>query len=433
MAVRLSIRRVFICYDGRKVSDKLQEAGRALPAAGGAFFAGITGGQIDHKFRKDGGELALPSKPGQQPLPATVHLLAPGPAVVPDLSKPRGQHVEQKTFHKKVSVHRRRLFFAAVAVVFVGERDGFFGDSQNAFRADSDAMGIAGKVFDDLHRPGEWALGVNVPIFRSRHVQFVPKVAFGLRIGKEQLSFAVEFLDSLKKLSPEDLGNGSDREEETIAIRPFGSYPVSRLIDSAVGNNPVNVRVKLQELAPGVQHSEKTAFGAEILSVAEEALKGFRAHLKKQVIEKFAVVFENQVQFLGQGEDHVKVTDGEELCFLLFDPFACRVSLANRTVAIATRMPALLFRGASATHVQFSAQGGRSAQQDCVDRLPLLPGELLEAPHFGQKPPDGQPEHEFSLTTQSTVGPLAGENLFSIFFFPEDERPGFSQREALFI
>jgi hypothetical protein len=73
-----------------------------------------------------------------------------------------------------------------------------------------------------------------------------------------------------------------------------------------------------------------------------------------------------------QREDDVEVVDVEHPGHALVDPTRLREILALRTVPITTRVVRRSLEAAGRAHVDMAAQGGRPADGDCPEGLPLL-------------------------------------------------------------
>jgi hypothetical protein len=58
----------------------------------------------------------------------------------------------------------------------------------------------------------------------------------------------------------------------------------------AGGNNAVDMRMKLELLVPGVEHTEKADLSSEMSGVASDFEKSFCAGTKQQTIDQFFVL-----------------------------------------------------------------------------------------------------------------------------------------------
>jgi hypothetical protein len=57
---------------------------------------------------------------------------------------------------------------------------------------------------------------------------------------------------------------------------------------AASGNDAMDMRVNIELLTPGVQHTEETNFRAEVSRIASDFEKCFRAGAKQEIVEPFS-------------------------------------------------------------------------------------------------------------------------------------------------
>jgi len=361
--------------DGCQEPVKDQGADFAFLAAGRLRVRFIAGGsgRTGQQLGQFLGEGRVTGEPGVKPVAKSLERLAAIPAVSADLAKALGQDMLQEAPGELLAVHGG-LQLLLPGGVAVGEGDGFFVHGQDAIRADPDAVRVARKIADDLHRSGKRLFGVDTPALRGGHVELVPEVGFGVFAGESQFAAVVKALQGLQELAPEDLADRAHREEKLMVVRALGHDPLALGVHPAIGHDPVNMRMVLQQLPPGVKYPDKSAPRADMLRIGEKVLQGLRADAEKQIVAPRFIVAEDRVQLLRNGEDHMEVMDRQQLGHLLFDPGACPVALANRTVPVAAGMIALLFMAALAvvTAVLFPAHGGCATKQDRVHRFPLF-------------------------------------------------------------
>ena len=66
-------------------------------------------------------------------------------------------------------------------------------------------------------------------------------------------------------------------------------------------------------LVPGMQHAEEADLGAEMVRVARDFEKSFRAATKQQVVDNFLVLQCERRQFMWEREDYMPVARRAEL------------------------------------------------------------------------------------------------------------------------
>src|SRR6516162_8783518 len=106
--------------------------------------------------------------------------------------------------------------------------------------------------------------------------------------------------------------------------------------EAAGGYDTVNVRVKIELLAPTVYHAEKTNLRTEVFRVTSDFEKGFRTGAEQEIVEDLFILQHERSQATGQGEDHVQVVRGQQFSLTRSDPAFPSSRLALRAVPIST-------------------------------------------------------------------------------------------------
>ena len=119
-----------------------------------------------------------------------------------------------------------------------------------------------------------------------------------------------------------------------------------------------------QVLSPGVQEGGDGELGAQMTGVASEAVKGLLRRAEEKLVEQAAVVEDQLIELVGQGEDHMKVADRKEQCALRLEPLRSREALALRAVSIAAGVVGDACGAAAVAGVEVPAQSRRSAPLD---------------------------------------------------------------------
>jgi hypothetical protein len=97
------------------------------------------------------------------------------------------------------------------------------------------------------------------------------------------------------------------------------------------------VRVLKEILAPGVKNTEDADLRAQVLGVGRDFQQGGGSGSEQEMIKLPRVVLRQEVEFVGNGEDHVKVRSGQQFLFPSGDPALARLGLTLGAVPIATR------------------------------------------------------------------------------------------------
>ena len=140
-------------------------------------------------------------------------------------------------------------------------------------------------------------------------------------------------LKKIEKLAAKDAAEDLDGEEEGILrMNP------ARVawIETAGGNDAVEMRMQTQVLSPGVQNAEEADLGSEVLGVGRNFEHGLSAGAEEQIVEQPWIALTERVQLVGQGKDDVEVGDAKQILFAACQPALARLGLALGTVAVAT-------------------------------------------------------------------------------------------------
>ncbi len=140
-------------------------------------------------------------------------------------------------------------------------------------------------------------------------------------------------LEEIEKLAAEDAAEDLDGEEEGI----LGKNPTGvAWVETAGGNDAVEMRMQLQVLPPGMQNAEKADLGAEMLGVCRNFKHGLGACAEEQIVEQPWVALAERVQLVGQSKDNVKVGYAEQVLFAPCEPALTRLGLTLGTVPVTT-------------------------------------------------------------------------------------------------
>ena len=90
----------------------------------------------------------------------------------------------------------------------------------------------------------------------------------------------------------------------------------------------------LKVLSPGMEHSEESDVGSEVLGIASQFEHRGGAGAIEQVVEQPLVLEGKSGQIMRQSEDDVEVRHGQQFSRTRGQPLGARVSLALRTVPV---------------------------------------------------------------------------------------------------
>ncbi len=154
-----------------------------------------------------------------------------------------------------------------------------------------DTVSVATEIVEHILGAAEGWLGVDHPVFAKQRSQPGGE-EFGLREprqipGKMQLASLKGQLESVDELAAKHLPeHGNGEKEARVRSNPAGV--IER--EPAGGNNAVDMRMNLELLVPGVEHTEKADLSSEMGGVASDFEKSFCASTKQQTIDHFFVL-----------------------------------------------------------------------------------------------------------------------------------------------
>jgi hypothetical protein len=128
--------------------------------------------------------------------------------------------------------------------------------------------------------------------------------------------------------------------------------------------------MKLELARPGVQDRGDTELGPESFRIAPEREDRLGGGPQEQCKDPTAM--RERSQRGGECEDDVEVVDVEDARHALRDPPGLGEALALRTVPVAARVIRRSLEAALRAHVEVAAQGGRPADGNRTERLPLF-------------------------------------------------------------
>ena len=202
---------------------------------------------------------------------------------------------------------------------------------------DGHPMCITAEVVENMLRAAEGPLAVDDPVVTE---QLPDERGESLRLGQRQ-DLAVETelairegaLQGFDKLAPKDATEHLDRKKESIArANPAGV--VGR--EPAGGNDAMDVRMMLQLLIPGMEHTEKADLCPEMFGIASHFEQRFSAGAEQQIVDELLILQCQRRQQMRQREDDVNVARGKEFLTARFDPTVSSVGLALRAVPVST-------------------------------------------------------------------------------------------------
>jgi hypothetical protein len=186
-----------------------------------------------------------------------------------------------------------------------------------------------------------------------------------------ELSVAEELAEAVAEFGAVDAGQGVDVEEELgIGVFPLGAIQGN----AATGDDDVQVVVIQQGLAPGMEDGGEADLGSQV--VAAELQQSLADGLEEEGVEGLAILAEEGIEFMGQGEDEMEVGDGQEVLALAFQPVAGVGALAGGAVAVAAGVGNEVFLAAFGAAVAVAAERVGATLHEGVEDAPVMGGQL---------------------------------------------------------
>jgi hypothetical protein len=135
----------------------------------------------------------------------------------------------------------------------------------------------------------------------------------------------------------------------------------------------MNVRVKIELLAPTMQYTEKTDLRTEMFWVASDFEKGFRAGAKQEVVEDLFILQHQRSQATGQGEDYMEIARREKVSLTRSDPTVPSGSLTLRAVSVSAAIEGDGAMPATGAFIEMAAQSGGTTTLNGSQYFHVLP------------------------------------------------------------
>jgi hypothetical protein len=180
------------------------------------------------------------------------------------------------------------------------------------------------------------------------------------------------------ELAADQLGQRFDRNQILI----LAGYPPAILIDSAAGNQHVDVGMIRQIICPGMQNSQYSDSPAQMPGIVCKLYQRLRCGPHQQRIHLPLIASEDRVQCVRDRYYDVKVVTGQQFGGSLFEPLLYLISVAGRAVPVTAGVIDIHLSAATSTLIEMSALGLCSALLDVQDGLFMRMGhsarELLQ-------------------------------------------------------
>ena len=139
---------------------------------------------------------------------------------VPDTHEALGQDVKQKPAHELVGGNGHDPCLVAACIILPTKRDIAAIEGNETVVGDGDTVSVAPEVTDHLLRPAEGGLGIDDPVLAKQRSEKRREALWLFQVldrsGANQLFLPIDAPESIDKLSPEDLAERFNGQEERV-------------------------------------------------------------------------------------------------------------------------------------------------------------------------------------------------------------------------
>src|SRR5271157_4484880 len=219
------------------------------------------------------------------------------------------------------------------------EGDIALGEGNQPVVGDGDAVGVGAEIAQHMIRSSEGALGINDPVMAEQYAQPCcegPRLGHGQEVAVELDHASMEgAAKSGDELTAEHTAEHFDGKKKGAV----GGDPASVVgSEAASGDYAVNMRMMLQSLIPGMEHTEKADLGSKVPGIAGDLQQSFGAGVKQQVVDQSLVLQCERSKFPRECEDDMDIVGGQQFPFPRLEPAQAGVALAARAMAVAARV-----------------------------------------------------------------------------------------------
>ena len=199
--------------------------------------------------------------------------------------------MEEEPPQKLLGGEGHQPLLAVVGVIFPAKGDVAIGNVDDPVIRDSDAMRVAGQIVEDVLGASEWPFGVDHPVVTKQCPQ---KAIECFLVGqwfhaarKPQLLLLESAFQTGNELTAKNAAEHFHRQEERVA-RVNPALMVGR--EAAGWDHAMNVRMNLQILPPGMQHTEEADLSAEMLRIGSNLQECGGTGVEQDVIDDSLVL-----------------------------------------------------------------------------------------------------------------------------------------------
>lgn len=271
-------------------------------------------------------------------------------SAIADFVKAFGEDVLEEAPHELLSFELAGSLFVFLAIL-VEKGDTLFVHGQDATVVDGHAEDVARQVLQDSLHP-------LAPGGAVRHPLLLPGIGGKGKIG-------VFFLQAAHEFSPDQPGEGAQREEEFFA----GWLPVAVVGDAAASDQTVEMRVVDEHLGPGVEYHENANHGPDVAGILGQFQDGIGTGLHEKSVKILLVGAEDLAKGLWHSDGEVEVGNWKHFLLSLVKPETGLFAVAFWATSVLAGVIGKNGCAASIALVEVATQGLGTAVDDIRDGL----------------------------------------------------------------
>src|SRR4051795_6440307 len=285
--------------------------------------------------------------------------------------KPRGRTCSRNRRMNSPASSGHRFALVAGAVVLPAEADAPILAREQTAVGEGDPVRVAAEIVENLPGPAERSLGIDDPFDAAQRLDVRTesgRLAQPREIAEEgQVASLKGRLETLEEEAAIKTREDADGQEEARAAGDEASVRP----DAAPRHDAVDVRVVGERLPPRVQDRDHPGLGAQMLRIGADGADGLGRGLEQDVVDHGLVLQGDRRHRRRQGEDDMKIGDGQEFGPAIGQPLQPRETLALRAVPVAAGVIGDADLATSIALLDMTAERCRAARLDGGHDPPL--------------------------------------------------------------
>ena len=287
------------------------------------------------------------------------------PAILPDPGETGGEHLPQKAPETLDGVEGHRPLAVALRVILPPASHPPLVAREPAMMRDRHTMRVAGQIGEDLRRATKRRFGLDDPVevLQGRQ-ELRPRLGSRQRLPvawERQAALRLALAEPGQQEAPEHPTEHAHWQEAGGAARqPLGAL----WSPPAAGDHTVQLGMRMQGVAPGMQDRAEAQVGAEMPRSAGDRAEGIGHGLKPARRERARVLQHDRAEGRREREDHMAGGDVEECRCTGGQPRRLGAPLALGAMPVATGVRGHLGVGTVVALPLVASEGRRPAGRD---------------------------------------------------------------------